>query len=266
VTIRFASLTLAVAFAVASLPASAASPDASVDTRGRSADMTVGHVAAAGTPASPLSHSIDDTGDADSFGRAVNWLGLTDGEVDLLSDCSGDTFACQPLAAAPASTSFSFADLGHITLPARAAHSLVCYWFSPFLTVQYGNDSAAAVVANLNFTPTITVENALLDDPTLIDPNTGVAFNGSLLTALTSSTIKQVPLPAGLHLSERSRDSAVCIAGLLSRETLVDDYGLSEQQAKEFFKHDMTLRLNVSGSAQYVDSATLYFGLRLVGD
>jgi hypothetical protein len=265
-TSRLSLLSLAVGLAVVSGGVSAAAPTASIDARGRSADTTVARVADVGAPAGTLAHSTDDTGDADSFGRAVNWLGLSDGEVDLFADCTGDTFACQPLAPAPASTHFSFSDLGHITLPARSAHSLLCYWFSPFLTVQYGNDSAAPVVATLDFTPTVTVENSLLDDPSLIDPNTGAPFNGSLLTGMTSSTTTQVPMPAGVHVTERTRDSAVCIAGLVSRETLVSNYGLTDQQAKEFFKRDMTLRLNASGSAQYVDSATLYFGWRLVGD
>jgi hypothetical protein len=40
----------------------------------------------------------------------------------------------------------------------------------------------------------------------------------------------------------------------------------TDAQARDFFRHEMTLRLNVNGSAQYVDSATLYFGWRLVGD
>jgi hypothetical protein len=73
-------------------------------------------------------------------------------------------------------------------------------------------------------------------------------------------------LPAGLRITERTRDSTVCIGGLVSRSALVDTWGLSDAQAKEFFKHKTTLRLNIDGSAQYVDSASMYFGLRIVGD
>ncbi len=42
--------------------------------------------------------STDDTGDPDSFGRSLQWLGLADGEVDLAADCTGDTFPCKVLA------------------------------------------------------------------------------------------------------------------------------------------------------------------------
>jgi hypothetical protein len=118
----------------------------------------------------------------------------------------------------------------------------------------------------LSYVPTITVENPVLDDPALIDPNTGLPFGGSLLTGLTSSERFEVPLAAGQQSFQRDRDSAVCIAGLISRQSLVDNYGLSDAQARQFFKKPTTLRLNVQGSAQFVGDASLYFGLRIVGD
>jgi hypothetical protein len=245
----------------------AASPPDS-EIRGRSADTTVPHHAAPlpGSGATTASSSADDSGDPDSFGRSLQWLGLADGNVDLAADCTGDTFPCAVLAPAPAVSSFSLSDLGHISLPAKAAHSLICYWFSPVLTVGYGNDSAAPVVAELDYDPTVTIENPVLDDPSLIDPNTGAPFDGKLVTAMTSIQNFQVPLQPGAHITERTRDSAVCIAGLISRNTLVETFGLTDPQAREFFKRPMTLRLNVDGTARFLDFATLYFGWRLVGD
>jgi len=255
-------------FALLATTSALAAPPADIDQPGRSTDTTLAHSTSTPKPAdnAPSAPPSDDTGDPDSFGRSLQWLGLADGEVDLLDDCTGDTFACQPLVAPPGETSFSFTDLGHITLPARAAHSLLCYWFSPFLNIGYGNDSASPVVAHLAYTPTVTIENPVLDDPSLIDPTTGLPFGGQLLTGMTSSQHFDVPLPAATHITERTRDSAVCIAGLISRSTLMQLYGLSDAQARDFFRHAMTLRLNVDGNAQYVDSATLYFGWRIVGD
>ena len=255
-----AGLTLAFALGTA---LAATPPD--IDAPGRSADTAVPH----GNPSSKAaaaSPSPDDVGDADSFGRSLEWLGLADGAVDLAADCTGDTFPCTVLAPPPASTSFSYTDLGHITLPARAAHSLLCYWFSPFLTIGYGNDGATPVVAHLNYTPTVTIENPMLDDPSLIDPTTGLPFNGSLLTGMTSSETFETPLEPGTHVTARSRDSAVCIAGLISKSTLMSTYGFTDAQARDFFRQQMTLRLNLDGSAQYVDFAALYFGWRIVGD
>jgi hypothetical protein len=212
--------------------------------------------------------SVADVGDADSFGRSLQWLGLTDMSVVLSADCSSvdPSLNCQTLAAIPATTNFSFTDLNHVTLPKNAANSLLCYWLSPLLTVSYSNPTASPVVARLRVTPTLTVENPVLAMPGLIDPTTGLPFAGHLLTSMTSSQILAVPLPAGLSFTERKRDSAVCIAGFLSRKALVESYGLTDAQAKDFFKNPTTLRLNLSGSAQYVADANLYFGLRIIGD
>jgi hypothetical protein len=263
------TLAAAVGFVLSgALGIAVAGPAPDIDAPGQSADTNVPHgaPAAKAANATAASPSPADVGDADSFGRNVLWLGLTDGNVDLAADCTGDTFPCTVLAPPPAPTSFSYTDLGHVTLPAKAAHSLLCYWFSPFLTIGYGNDGAAPVVAHLNYTPTVTIENPMLNDPSLIDPTTGLPFGGSLLTGMTSSETFETPLEPGTHVTERTRDSAVCIAGLISKSTLMTTYGFTDNQAKDFFKQQMTLRLNVSGTAQYVDFAALYFGWRIVGD
>jgi hypothetical protein len=122
------------------------------------------------------------------------------------------------------------------------------------------------VVASLQLSPTLTVENAVLADPALVDPATGLPYGGSLTTSMTSSERLEVPLPAGISVQRRERDSNVCIAGFLSRKYLVEVFGLTEAQAKEFFKHQTTVRLNVRGSSRYIDYASLIYGLRIIGD
>lgn len=264
------STALIIILGATSTGAIAAAPKStSIDDQPWAADRTVIRTAPAVMPTMAggmTTPDPGDVGDADSFGRNLHWLGLADAEVDLVNDCTGYPAGCQVLSPVPTVTSFSFDDLGHITLPARAANSLLCYWFSPFLTINYGNDGSASVVADLDYVPTVTIDNPVLDDPSLIDPSTGMPFNGHLLTAMTSSQQFEIPLPAATHVTERKRDSSVCIAGLISRSTLVQDFGLSDSQARDFFRQPMTLHLNVEGHGQYVDSAFLYFGWRIVGD
>lgn len=255
--------------ALTALPAAAQAP-ADVDARNAefSADLPR-HAPFATRAAAKGSGPTDaEVGDVHSFGRSLRWLGVTDMTVEL-SDCSGpavDGVGCQPLAPAPAVTAFRFEDLTRIVLPARATSSLLCYWFSPVLNVTYRNPSAAPVVAQLSYNPTLTIENPVLATPGLVDPGTGLPLGGRLTTSMTSSERFQVPLPAGLTLSERTRDSAVCIAGFLNRKTLTEYYGLTDAQANDFFRQPTTVRMNVSGSAQYVGFASLYFGLRIIGD
>ncbi|HEY0661833.1 MAG TPA: hypothetical protein VGD21_11015 [Lysobacter sp.] len=211
-----------------------------------------------------------DVGDVASFGRNLHWLGVADMAVELTDTCpivGGDPDAgCQALNPAPAITTFAFEDLGHISLPAKATNSLLCYWFSPVLNVTYYNPTATPAIARLRYSPTLTVENPVLDDPAMIDPMTGLPFGGRLLTSMTSSEVFEVPLDPEMQLFERSRDSTVCIAGFISHEALVGTYGLTEAQATEFFKQPTTVRMNISGSAQYVQGASLYFGFRIIGD
>ena len=228
-----------------------------------------GAVTAAGVSRAPAP-TVEEVGDVDSFGRNVKWLGLASAFINLNATCPVDPAnpdeLCQVLAPAPAFTAFNFQDAARLTLPGKSSHSLLCYWFSPVLNVGYSNFSATRVLARFRYTPTLTVENPVLNDPALIDPTTGAPFGGKLLTSMTSSERYEVPLEPGVSFSERTRDSAVCMAGLISQRSLIENYGLTEAQAKEFFKKPTTIRMNVSGSAQHVSFASLVFGLRVVGD
>jgi hypothetical protein len=211
----------------------------------------------------------DDVGDSDSFGRNVKWLGLASMNVTLTSDCSDPDIAagCQVVNPVPgAVTAFHFNDLAHISLPANSAHSLLCYWLSPVLTTTYNNPTGSNVVGFLRYSPTLTIENPVLDDPSLIDPTTGLPFSGSLITGMTSSERLETPLPAGTSFTERTRDSAVCIAGFMSQRQLVETYGLTDAQAKEFFKKPTVVRMNIAGTSRYISDAALIFGFRIVGD
>lgn len=233
----------------------------------RIAAPAVAHVRTGNAIAAPTQ---DDVGDVDSFGRSLVWLGVTQGSLGLSSSCPPDdgdpTTNCVALNAAPGSTSFDLDGIAHVTLPGKSANSLLCHWFSPVLSVAYLNPTAASDVGMLAYTPTLTVESEVLDDPALIDPTTGEPFDGKLVTGMTSSEHFEVPLAPGQQQFERFRDSAVCIAGLLSKRALVDTYGLTDAQAKQVFKKPVTIRLNVSGNVRLVDEASLIFGLRIVGD
>lgn len=212
----------------------------------------------------------DEVYDVDSFGRNVRWLGLASAFINLQAKCPKPTTPdeyCQDISpTVGANTAFAFNDAARIKLPKGASNSLLCYWFSPVLTVTYNNPTAFRAIGRLRYSPTLTIENPVLSDPSLIDPTTGVPFGGQLLTSMTSSESFQESLEPGVVLTERTRDSTVCIAGFISHKSLIQNYGLTSAQADDFFASPTTVRLNVSGSVQYVDAASLIFGLRIVGD
>lgn len=212
----------------------------------------------------------DEVYDVDSFGRYVKWLGLASAFINVQSGCPKPTTPdeyCQELNTTPgAFTSFTFNDAARIKLPKGASNSILCYWFSPVLTVNYTNPTAARVIGRFRYTPTLTIENPVLSDPSLIDPTTGAPFGGQLLTSMTSSERFEESLEPGVTLNERTRDSTVCMAGFISHKSLILNYGLTPAQADDFFASPTTVRMNITGSTQYVGNASMVFGLRIVGD
>jgi len=275
VTALSAALLSLVAYASQSAPARSDaidrnSADLLPSAAKRSLAVTARGALPAGLVTTNAAPTLDDVGDVDSFGRNVTWLGVTQAEVDIADACpiigADPAAACFVPNAAPATTTFAYNDLARIALPAKATNSLLCHWFSPFLTVDFYNPGASPVVARLRYSPTLTIENPVLADPSLIDLTTGLPFNGKLLTGMTSTETYDVPLAAGQQLTERYRDTATCIAGFITKRALTDTYGLTEAQAKQFFKKPTTIRMNISGSVQYVQDANLIFGLRVVGD
>lgn len=210
--------------------------------------------------------TVEDVGDVDSFGRNLRWLGVTQMNASLTTDCSTWTGpGCQVITPG-AFTSFTFNDLAHIRLPPKATKSLLCYWVSPLVTVSYENPSASPVNALVRYNPTLTIENPLLNDPSLINPMTGLPFGGRIDTGMTSSEFYEVPLMPGAAFTQRSRDSAVCIAGFLSKRSLIDNYGLTDAQATAFFQQETMVRMNLTGAINHVAAADFIFGLRIIGD
>jgi hypothetical protein len=250
------------------------SPDVPVrqDAAKQAAFRTFAPVAAKAGAAKASAPTVEDVYDVDSFRREVVFLGLTSAFVTLEDACPPpdpafpDQFCTNINPAPGAPTTFTYNDMARIKLPGKSANSLLCYWFSPLITTTYSNPTAGRVTALFRYTPTLTVTNPVLDDPALIDPTTGAPFGGQLLTSMSSSEIFQVPLEPGVTFTERTRDSTVCMAGLISKRALIDNYGLTEAQATEFFKKPTTVSLNVTGSARYVAFAGLTMGLRIVGD
>lgn len=216
--------------------------------------------------------TVAEVGDAESFGRPVRWLGVAQAQVVVDSAClppaeqPPGAGCVQPAATPGALTSFAFEDLARIELPRGASNSLLCHGFSPVLQVEYANPAATDATALLRYTPTLTIESPVLDDPSLINPQTGQPFDGSLVAGMSASEVINTPLRPGESRFEVSRDTASCIAGFLTRRSLVEAYGLTEAQARRFFRREMTVRMNVSGQFRDVAGANLIFGLRVTGD
>lgn len=220
-------------------------------------------------PGVPPPHP-DDVGDVHSFGRPLRWLGVTQMNVSLGESCPGplDRAVCQEILPGQTSLSFAFDDVARIRLPANATHSMLCHWFSPYGLVEFTNPNppgAATVIGSLGWNPWLIIENPVLDDPSLIDVHTGMPFNGRFRTGVSNNEMFQVPVPAGVTLPQIHRDTATCIGGFVSHQVL-SSHGLSEALIAEFFRHPITIRMGISGSATYLSEMNVTFGLRVIGD
>lgn len=131
--------------------------------------------------------TVEEVGDVDSFKCGLRWLGVEQMNVDLLETCPPgpiEDYACQELA--PSGTTLvAFEDVARIELPSKASNSILCHWFSPFLNLAWNNTTATSQLGTLTYTPTLTIENPVLGDPALINPQTGLPFGGSLLSGMT---------------------------------------------------------------------------------
>jgi len=213
----------------------------------------------------------DPLGDADSFGRNVVYLGLASTpNIVFTTNCAGAPLPaparCVNMNAQPALTPFVENKLTTLTIPAKSTHSLLCFAVTPAITFQFHNQTGVAQpTARFSARPTVIIENEVLNDPALIDPTTGLPFNGRISTSLMTFMQSR-------NMAANDRDmqqlfvSRTCIEGLISHRALQDVYGLPAQVVDEFFQHPTTLVLGASGDAQLVTNASYYYGLRVYGD
>lgn len=218
-------------------------------------------------PAMKAAPTAAEVGDADSFGRGVNFLGLLSGFTYLQADCvvPGEPAdpRCITLNPAPALTSFQTGDLASITLPAKSTNSLLCHWQTPIVFVGFANFTANPEQYRFQALPVYRIENEVLQG--LSDPNTGTPYNGAIELPLSAINVSGSINPGEYNI-EQFTFSRVCIGGLVSKQSLIGSYGLTEQQAKQFFKKPITITMSIRGNARMVDAANINFGTRFVGD
>lgn len=212
-----------------------------------------------------------DVGDAGSFDKRMAWIGLIQtGSVTLASTCpppnpNAPDDRCVVLAPTGTPTSASFVDLGRITLPKDSSDTLICHWVTPFGSARLENTTAASVTASFRTSALFRFESKVLQDPSLINPGTGLPFNGGFDIGLQMHA-ESLTLAPGESQLVAPRSTRVCIAGLVTRRSLIADYGLSEAQATKFFKEPITIRAGVGVNAVHAVGGAVGFGTRFIGD
>jgi hypothetical protein len=213
--------------------------------------------------------TVEEVGDPDSFGKNVIYLGFAQTmPVVVLPDCTGTDPTlerCLVANPAPASTPFNESDLGTVELPAKASKSLLCFTLTPLVQINWRNTLATPQIARFSANAVVTIDNDVLDDPTLIDPGTGLPFGGVLTVGLSTFNTSHTLQPGEVD-NKTLFMSRACIAGVVNKRALVETYGLSEAQAKDFFKKPMTLTFGSRGNVGLAEFTSYFYGFRLYGD
>lgn len=211
----------------------------------------------------------EDVGDIDSFNRNVKWAGLGQTKsVVVNSACvPNDYTVCAPPSSGGSFASFDARDLETIVLPGKTAKSLVCHHITPFYTYNLSNTSGALINnARVTFIPYVTIYNDALNDPSAIDPSTGLPYGGQLESGMAMTTLHTFSLVNGGNETHRENYSRHCIAGLISKSGLINTWGLPASLADQFFKHDTKIVFHLRGNHNFVDSGTFFYGIRFTVD
>lgn len=267
---KFMALPLALAgsAAMAAPPPSAhlKSPDVMSQSRSHTLQF---HTLASG---SFQAVSAADVGDADSFGRNVVYAGIIGSEdVYLLEDCTGfptgdPANQCVLLNPQPSVTTFTLNDIGHITLPANSTHSLLCFHTTTFQGWDFLNETSSVGESQIRYEESLTIESELLNDPSLIDPTTGLPFNGKLTSFVGTNIGDGGTLQPGEDRHHEAFVTRTCQGGAINKAALSTEYGLPDSIVNKFFKKPITIRLNVNGNARLAEDAFLSMGVRFYGD
>lgn len=110
----------------------------------------------------------------------------------------------------------------------------------------------------------ITIESAVLNDPTLVDPITGLPYNGKIVTTFPFAEGTNRSLAIDERIQKGMRFSAAGI-GTFDTEFFVS-MNIPAKVVKRLFAKPMTVRVGVAGNIKLVDTGLIAIGLRLMGD
>lgn len=204
-----------------------------------------------------------------SFGGKMVFLGLgianiiTDGTcVFAPEDAPAPDTRCLVLQPAPAQTNGDFQDIGSIYIPGGSAKSILWPTLTYNIDYQFNNTTDSPQRGIYRLQTFITIESDVLKDPALIDPVSGLPYNGKMGGLFAPHLIDRT-LAVGERIREHTRFSGVGINGFNAASYFAD---LPEKVIKKLFEGPITIRYGLRLRLQNVDFTSVLFGLRITGD
>lgn len=219
--------------------------------------------------------SVDDVGDAGSFGHAALYMGADSGFITLASVCepepapippeTANDSQCFTLNPAPASTEFEAQDILRIKLPKKATRTIIYPALNFFVSYQLQNTTGVDQPQGLfAFTASLTIESDALLDPSIIDPQTSLPANGKLVGQFTYAYRDDRSMENGDRHRQRMTLVRVGNAGI-NKQALINQ-GLAPAVVDALFNSAMTIRMNVTGDLKLLTDGSITCNMRLFGD
>jgi hypothetical protein len=206
-----------------------------------------------------------------TFGRNLIFLGLAGtGSIVFDSTCVLDPPIAPPdqcvlIQPAAGKTNFDFEDLGSIYIPGGSTVSIIWPEMTYIINYELNNTTGVPQASAMFHAHTIiTIESAELNDPTLVDPVTGLPYNGKIVTIFPVAEGTDRSLAVAERIQKGMRFSATGI-GAFNHEFFVGA-NIPEKVIKRMFAKPMTVRVGISGNIKLVDTGLISIGFRLMGD
>jgi hypothetical protein len=214
-----------------------------------------------------------DVGEPDSFGKNALFLGIAQSGFVLIDPtCDPNDIGplgpddhcivvADPSVPLPSTT---INDVARITIPGKSVANIVYAIGNHNVSYDMFNASAGTAFGRMTYVPSVTIESSALNDPSLIDPTTGNPFNGSFTTTGIGTYSTTKTLASGATEFQALSYSRANTLGF--SRTYFAGLGLPSNVIDDLYKKPMTIRLNVRVSSRWVDSATMFFTIRFLGN
>jgi len=203
------------------------------------------------------------------FGATLKWFGVVGATVFFDSTCVfppgeeiGPDQRCIILNPAPAVTAWDEREIAKITFPGNTFKHVICPVFLHNLNYQLRNTTGASHDARMDHRTYITIESEALNDPSAVDPETGLPYGGKLDIPWGARIIANT-LDDGARLREVLQFTRACNAGM--NRPNFEGMGLPPAVVTNLFKNPITIHLGLRGSAQLLEFGLMNFSMRVTG-
>jgi hypothetical protein len=154
-------------------------------------------------------------------------------------------------------------DMTYVDVAPFAAHSLLILTMNPHSSVLFRNFGTTSLTTAVNVAVRITIESEVLNNPTLRNPNTGLPYNGRIISVYSWFSETE-SLSANQYRSSSARRPFE--ADILSRRMLINSLGLNATQAADVFARPIRVKIGYVVSSLNLNSLALSASGRLSSD